>query len=1009
MDNVKTLLMLGRLLRGKKSRTVDLGKREIEDAVAELLRRAKVANFSEFVRGFKYTRKGFPGQRSALGGAGPERASLSYKPAGELLGHSGHVDRVCFDRGGRFFLSGGADGMIKLWDAHSGLLVHSFIGHRSSVIDVCISSDGRLMGSCDLLGSLNIWSLTESRVLFNLRHGCEITFAEFFDTAEEGVYNLVLVLGTGAIRTYKFSRERMIEEKENLCLENEVIKNICISDGGRFIMCGGWWSFLVVFDTQALNGCILLETNGTPVNTICAARHCLKIAAACESLIFQWTFFAEGTSGMGNFKKRTKNNMLEGHWRKSVIRMELGENEFVERICYLRDNYLVCVCTDMRIRIYANTELRFVIESPGLGVVYAHPTENIFAFCGAHLRIYRLDKLIYEEVLSYTVNDAQFSNDGEFFICGDESGAVRVLSLGLALEAPREQFFVSDFQHINSLNESVFTECIGGHTIKINGERNAEWRPTEYQVTPSANRTAVKIEEKAAVHLAKDFITAEKFKAKYTSVAAEEAQTVETQPTEELSLESEELSSFATSIVADDSEELDEDTEDYEDTEEYEESGDYEESEEYEDSLDETTVESSEEVTFSSEDRILRSVGRGSRGTAVTGRMPRQASDQKRSTEKRRSLDEPMDAGRGRNTGQKPRGEEARMRMPRRRNLIESDEEDLATNGVKRLNASRANEETSGKSESLRLCRRSSPEPDKAGSIEDSGKKLEEQPDASQLGIGHRRSSSVGAALAPRPEEPSSQSLTQNEIELIQFVQTWLSSQAMIPQQGDVVYFNESALRSFQAFDTRRELKCSMPGSGFYEVESLKIVKYDPPFLRVTLAGGRASFSIKYYKYPNARHVLLLKEQHELSEGREVSFLMSDSFLSGTVRELDDVSLLVDTGIGSIVIGRDEALVPRDLFSPDTKCAILSLLERKRSFRNLYVTPRRESNQSYFASVVSAVNLGTVEQRVVYDLYRSIEGLEFDLQVVLDNSRHLGDEYYDYCKQLVDSIVSIVS
>lgn len=924
MTDVKAFEAFYEHLKSQGRGDPELRGEELERAVREMLRKAKITNFEEYIRSYKYRRRGMNRlQETMVYGKEDSIFHTSremFRSNMELLGHSGQVDRICFDQGNRFFMSGGSDGMIKLWDVYSGLLVHSFIGHRNFVSDLCISSDGKILVSCDSHGLLSAWSLECFEILFQLELGCEIIFTEFFDTSDGSTYNLIVVLSRGVVKTYKLEGGRVMSESENLCLLDEAVKGLCFTDGGRFLLCSGWWPFLVVFDTQNFDGCIVLETNGMPVNTICGTKKGLKIAAACDSQVFQWTFFTEGNPGMGNFKRRTKDTSLQGHWKRSIIKIDIGEGELVERICYLRDNFLLCICTDLKIRIYAGTELRCVIDTPEMGIAYPHPLENVFALCGSNLRVYSMEGLIYEEMLSFGINDAQFSNDGEFFVFGDERGVIRVISMNFLPRPPKEQFFLSDLDHLNSTEWNGVVGRTKESTYESDRRRNEDWHQVEYIVTGKQS-SCIGVEDLGSKHFMKDLINLESFRRKYmNSPLPGESQTVE-QAT---------ISEDSSSLVEDTESELSEESVDY--------------------TSDEEMSEKSREAPLR---RFFIDSDESSGDIPVLRR----------------------NAYGGGDGGLDPIGMARRLR---------------------RYNRTRADNEED-RMDALDLGGR-----DTIGStILSHYERLDGASDGKKDELGESSDDRYMGRLAD--------GLGYNEQELRQYVQSWLSSPSMAPQLGDDVYLNSEGLREFQSFDGRKKFE-GPPGvcSGYYEVRSLEAVKYNPPFLKVVLCLGEESFSVRYYRYPGSSPILLLREQMSINAGDFISFSLNGIISRGKVSSVRGIHLAVDSGGSSVLVERSDVLVPRVLFPENVKTEILKMIRQNRMHRGLYITLRRESNGSYYENVASTVNLGVIEEKILNDLYRTVGGLEFDLDTAVSNSMHLGPVLHGHCQQVVNGIRMIV-
>ncbi|KAK6090558.1 hypothetical protein P3W45_000281 [Vairimorpha bombi] len=471
---------------------INIDDKDLQEGIENMLTKSNIKNFHEYVRTYQYR------TRNAYTSDYYERykhLKYVYTHSGDLMGHSGQIERIAFDNTGKHVLSGGTDGMIKFWDVDTGFLIHCFIGHRNLVNDLCFSKDGKLIVSCDFFGIVNIWDLETLSVRFTIREHIGVTFAEFFEVLDEiDTYNLVIILSNGLVKVYKFNLEGIIEEKENDFTIDEPYKAICITDGGRFFLRAGYWPYLILLDTMNLEKCIIFETNGYAVQTICAAKDCLKFAAGCNNWLIQWTFFYDGISSNGNFHKTSKN--IPGYWRKNVIKIDMEETCTIENMCYLKNNFIVVVCSDHKIRIFSERILRYVIQVDEMGIVCPHPIDNVFAYYGQHLKFFYLDKLISSERINFNVNDCQFSNDGESFVIGDEVGNVKIYRLNREKYKIKEQFFLSDFEHFTGANDILYKEL-------------------PYTSKSIINKKNVMIEDAGFNHFVSKYLDKAKYKRKY--------------------------------------------------------------------------------------------------------------------------------------------------------------------------------------------------------------------------------------------------------------------------------------------------------------------------------------------------------------------------------------------------------------------------------------------------------------------------------------------------------------
>lgn len=490
---------------------INIDDKDLQEGIENMLTKSNIKNFHEYVRTYQYRTRN---NKNSDNYDRYKHLKYMYTHSGDLMGHSGQIERIAFDNTGKHVLSGGTDGMIKFWDVDTGLLIHSCIGHRNLVNDLCFSKDGKLVASCDFFGIVNIWDLETLTVRFTIRAHMGVTFAEFFEVLEEiNIYNLVIILSNGLVKVYKFNLEGIIEEKENDFTIDEPYKAICITDGGRFFLRAGYWPYLILLDTLNIEKCIIFETNGYAVQTICAAKDCLKFAAGCNNWLIQWTFFYDGNSSNGNFHKTSKN--IPGYWRKNVIKIDMEETCTIENMCYLKNNYIIVVCSDLKIRIFSERILRYVIQVDEMGIVCPHPIDNVFAYYGQYLKFFYLDKLISSEKINFNVNDCQFSNDGESFVIGDEVGNVKIYRLNREKYKIKEQFFLSDFEHFTDTNDILYKECKNEYTTDSNRNINIDWKLIPYTLKSISNKRNVMIEDAGFNHFVYKYLDKTKYKRKY--------------------------------------------------------------------------------------------------------------------------------------------------------------------------------------------------------------------------------------------------------------------------------------------------------------------------------------------------------------------------------------------------------------------------------------------------------------------------------------------------------------
>jgi bromodomain and WD repeat domain containing protein 1/3 len=98
-----------------------------------------------------------------------------------ILGHLSAVYCVCFDRTGRYILTGADDNLIKIWNAIDGRLLATLRGHDKEISDIKVNFENTLLvsGSCDK--TIRVWNLKTIESTTVLQgHSAMVTSIEVF-------------------------------------------------------------------------------------------------------------------------------------------------------------------------------------------------------------------------------------------------------------------------------------------------------------------------------------------------------------------------------------------------------------------------------------------------------------------------------------------------------------------------------------------------------------------------------------------------------------------------------------------------------------------------------------------------------------------------------------------------------------------------------------------------------------------------------------------------------------
>ncbi len=150
-----------RLPDGTEKRGVETGLWNWADG-AQLL---KLDNDGTAMRSVAFT----AGERGLLTGDAANAVKLWDAATGQLqrtfIGHTGEVLALACSADGKLLVSGGLDKTVKLWDLADGREPRTLTGHREAIVSIIITNDGQRLATADATREVKVWETASGREL----------------------------------------------------------------------------------------------------------------------------------------------------------------------------------------------------------------------------------------------------------------------------------------------------------------------------------------------------------------------------------------------------------------------------------------------------------------------------------------------------------------------------------------------------------------------------------------------------------------------------------------------------------------------------------------------------------------------------------------------------------------------------------------------------------------------------------------------------------------------------
>lgn len=211
--------------------------------------------------------------------------SETSTPVSTLSGHYGRVSNVKFHPSAHYIASSSFDLTWALWDLNKNTNILSQEGHANEVYTISFQVDGSLLASAGLDSLGLIWDLRSGQSIMTLHGHLKAVYG--LDWSPNG-YQIVTGSGDGTIKVWDLRKQ---EEISTILAHNNIVSDVRFEqDAGNFLVSGGYDNMINIYNADSWTKLKTLEGHTDRILSVCIGKDGLQLfSGGWDRSIKSWT------------------------------------------------------------------------------------------------------------------------------------------------------------------------------------------------------------------------------------------------------------------------------------------------------------------------------------------------------------------------------------------------------------------------------------------------------------------------------------------------------------------------------------------------------------------------------------------------------------------------------------------------------------------------------------------------------------------------------------------------